>query len=163
MSSTCVWLLMLMPVSPVAVEPQQNPPAPGQPQEAPRRCAYLGYWGSFHLIATGGSAAYHLNADRFVADLTFVREDDAFWYYRPANGDPFTTMWAFSRQRDCFGMNWVWRGDLGGWYPYEATRAWGAGLDRVQTSVTTSDGRIERLEESVSDLKTRVRNLEKPK
>src|SRR5437016_4511634 len=136
MSSTYLWLILLTQTSPTVIPEQQNPPAPAPNQELQRRCAYLGYWGSFHLIGNSGSAAYHLNADRFVADLTFDSEDAGFWYFRPANGDTFTTKWAFSRQRDCFGMNWVMRGDRGGWHPYEATRAWGAGLDRRFTSVT---------------------------
>jgi len=62
-----------------------------------------------------------------VADLRFNREDGDYWYYKPSNGDKFTSEWAFARRPDGCGMYWVWR-DERGWRRYEPTRAWGLGL-----------------------------------
>jgi hypothetical protein len=101
------------------------------------RCAYLGRWGSFHLIGNGGSAAYALGGDRYVADLEFTDQDANHWYYSPTHGDPLTTSWAFARQKDCNGMYAVWRLAGGRWCFYENTQGWGDGLDRRLTAVPT--------------------------
>jgi len=126
--------------------------------EDQRRCAYLGKWGSFHLIGSAGSAAYALGNDRFIADLTFVREDTLYWYYRPSKGDASTTLWAFARRPYC-GKYWVWRHAQGGWKRYEATRAWGDGLGAPTTAQTAIDV-VDQLQLRVQDLENRVKTLE---
>ncbi len=139
MSHATLFLVLLIPASSPAsakqlggqqdpgVQRQAQAGAQAQEKKEERRCAYLGFWGSFHLIGAGGSAAYHLGNDRYVADLRSNGQDDHYWYYAPANGDQFTSRWAFARPDNC-GMAWVWRRDRGGWHRYELTRAWGDGL-----------------------------------
>lgn len=121
-----------------------------------RRCAYLGRWGSFHLIGNGGSAAYTLGKDEFLADLSFVKQNERFWYYEPSGGDRLTTRWAFSKRPDHCGRFWVWRAQQGRWHEYEATKAWGIGLNEEarHASVPSLDSRV-------TDLEDRVRALEK--
>ena len=120
---------------------QDKRPA-GKEQAYPKdlRCAYIGRWGSFHLIGTGGSAAYALGNDKFVADLRSVGQDADYWYYTPSKGDPSTSEWALARKPDGCGMYWVWRGDGGRWHPYEPTRAWGLGLGGEQGTATSVRG-----------------------
>jgi hypothetical protein len=48
-----------------------------------RRCAFLGHWGSFHLIGSNGSAAYTLGINKYIADLRSNGEDANYWYYAP--------------------------------------------------------------------------------
>lgn len=123
-----------------------------------RRCAYLGQWGSFHLLGSGGSAAYTLGPDKFIANLTFVGKDPSYWYYRPTNGDPHTKRWAFARQPYC-GKYWVWRHSHGAWKRYEATRAWGNDLGTPTTAQTAIDV-VDQLQLRVQDLENRVKALE---
>jgi hypothetical protein len=128
------------------------------------RCAYIGNFGSFHLVGVGGTAAYQLGDRKYICDLSFSKEDNAFWYYRPTNGDRFTSHWAFSRQPDCCGRYWVWRHDGGGWSRYELTKAWGDGLaDRSFTQDTavyldTNDQRFRILERDVKEINQRLKN-----
>jgi hypothetical protein len=116
------------------IEPKAAPPQLAMP-----RCAYIGYWGSFHITGKVGTAAYWLGNKPYIADLSLDRATPSFFYYRPANGDPFITMWAFGRQPDC-GRHWVWFRDRSGWRQYELTRAWGEGLDGTAGPVTTVNG-----------------------
>lgn len=120
------------------------------------RCAYLGRWGSFHLTHSSSTAAYLLGKGKYIADLSFSNEDRSFWYFTPSGGDPLTTEWAFARRRDCNGRYWVWRRSKHGkWSRYEATRAWGEGLDETKVSRTslTLEQRVEALEEKVFNKK----------
>lgn len=90
-----------------------------------RRCAFLGRFGSFTVIGSGGTAAYRLGNGRYIADLQSAGEDANWWLYRPmANGDPSTVMWAFARFPQC-GRYRVLRFANGAWWGYEHTEAWG--------------------------------------
>jgi hypothetical protein len=136
----------------------QDRPAPkGQLEQPPRRCGYLGRWGSFHLIGKAGSAAYTLGDNDYVADLRLTREDGGYWYYSPSDGDPFTAEWALASKPDACGMYPVWRAVGGRWVLYERARAWGQGLGREVRSTHTGGPSIE---SRVSDLERRVDKLE---
>ena len=136
---------------------QQQPAGKQNANQVDRRCAYLGFWGSFHLLGAGGTAAYHLDQDKFISNLSANREDAHFWYYTPVNGDATTTEWAFSKKPDSSGLYLVWRSDRGRWCVYEPTRAWGKGLDtEFSTATSTSTG----LESRVEGLERRVDLLE---
>jgi len=152
--SFCLTLLVCMLLATTSQAQQEQPPV-GKNLEG-RRCAYLGYWGSFHLIGTDGSAAYTLDNIKYIAHLRSTGDDVNFWYYSPSNGDPTTTHWAFARKPDSCGMYWVWRADRGRWSSYEPTRAWGIGLGSQFTQTSVSPG----LESRVTDLETRVKKLE---
>lgn len=129
-------------------------------QAAARRCAYLGRWGSFHIINAGGTAAYVLGRGQYIADLAFAGEDQNFWYYSPTNGgDQATAKWAFARQPDRCGRYWVWRMDRAGWHRYESTRAWGEGLG--ESAVFGSAETIETLKAAIDDHETRLKVLER--
>lgn len=144
-----------------ANQQKANAHAPAK-AERERRCAYLGYWGSFHITGDIGTAAYALGNAKYVADLAFEKEDNGHWYYRAGfGGDNFTSQWAFSRHPDGCGRYWVWRSDRGGWHRYEATRAWGdpltTGSESVQVRAEKSvTQRLTDLEEDVSELKAKV-------
>jgi hypothetical protein len=113
---------------------QAQPPA--AKKQAPQyRCAYIGEMGSFHLIENGGSAAYELGGERFIADLAFLKQDANFRYYIPTHGDPATTHWAFAKHADC-GLYRVWRQVNGRMSPFEPTTAWGIGLEGSTGPVT---------------------------
>jgi hypothetical protein len=92
------------------------------------RFAYLGRCGSFHLIGAGGSAAYLLGNEKYVADLRSVGDDANHYRYQPSKGDRSTTGWAFSRKPDNCGLYPVWRQQDGRWHLFERTTAWGIGL-----------------------------------
>lgn len=139
-----------------------------QADEDDRRCAYLGYWGSFHLTGPIGTAAYKLGRERYLADLTFDREDNAHWFFRAGNGsDQSTAQWAFSRQPDRCGRYWVWRSDKNGWHRYESTRAWGnrlggsAQAQQVRTEPSVSR-RLVDLETTVNRHTDQINSLLSP-
>ncbi len=111
---TCLLLVVTPTVDAKAIKPD-------------RRCAYLGNWGSFHIVGSVGTAAYALDDERYIADLEFAGEDADYWAYRPTKkGDPNTTLWAFAKKPIC-GKYWVLRQSRGAWRKYEATDAWGEG------------------------------------
>ncbi len=125
-----------------------------------RRCAFLGQWGSFHLIGTGGSAAYFLNNLPFSADLRWTEDDADFYYYEPANGDPVTTGWAFARKPNACGLHSVWRHDGRGWQIFERVRAWG-NFDRgisgsAQKTSLPIDQRVTDLETDMGKVKEKL-------
>lgn len=123
-----------------------------------RRCAYLGQWASFHLIGTGGSAAYFLGNVPFSADLRWTEDDANFFYYEPSNGDPVTTDWAFSRMSDICGMYSVWRHDGSSWQFFERVRAWGR--PGSSGSYGSYGGEDERLKARVTQLESRMKKVE---
>lgn len=137
-----------------------NKQAPANKATRSRRCAYLGQWGSFHIIGPAGTAAYNLGRDQFIANLSFAGEDANFWMYRPSKGDPLTTLWAFARKPDC-GRYWVWRFENGTWKQYEATRAWGEGFGQTTVAETLSTDVAEQFRLRFDELEGRVDKLEK--
>lgn len=132
---------------------QLAPEAGNAPVQIPR-CAYIGYWGSFHITGQTGTAAYRLGNQQYIADLSLAGANASFYYYRPiANGDPFITMWAFATQPFC-GKYLVWFRHRGGWRQYEATRAWGIFGTPGGTVTSTPDG------PSNQELLDKLRDLE---
>src|SRR6266496_157237 len=130
----------------------QKPAGNKQEEKNERRCVYLGRSGSFHIIGSGGSAAYVLGNRKYISDLRENGEDANFWYFTTSNGDPATNGWAFARKANCDGTYWVWRSDRGGWHAYEATRAWGNGLGGSFAQMASGPSlgeRVERLETRV--------------
>jgi hypothetical protein len=105
--------------------------------EIQRRCAFIGRCGSFILIGSGGTAAYILGTERYIADLVFDSEDPNWWIYRPTpgSGDPGTTGWAFARVPFC-GKYRVLRFANGVWSDFDLTDAWGGGLGSPTRTVT---------------------------
>lgn len=121
------------------------------------RCAYIGYRGSFHLTGQNGTAAYWLGNQPYITELSYTRTDQSFYYYKPTNGDPFITEWAFGFQPDC-GRYWVWFRDRGGWRRYELTRAWGTRPPEFTTS--TPDASLKALRATVNQHERRIKTLE---
>lgn len=121
----------------------QNAPAP-MPTAQERRCAYLGQMGSFHILGSGGTAAYRFaNGAEHFAELrispTTIR-DPFWWQYdqlRSDTADPNITRWAFARQPQC-GRWPVLMLRNGTWMLYEQTYGWGKGMgvSPVRTSVS---------------------------
>lgn len=156
-------LVLLFIGSPSQAQGQKQGDSKKSEQED-RRCAYLGLLGSFHVLGNGGSAAYTVDSQNFIADLRLTREDANFWYFAPANGgDPMTTEWAFSKKPDGCGMYLVWRRVGGIWYAYERTRAWGIGLGGIFGSTQTVVDVEKKLEARVESLEDRVKKLEDKK
>lgn len=125
------------------------------------RRAYLGHWGSFHLIGEHGTAAYHFRNGQYIADLEFSGQDANYTHYRPvANGDPSISEWAFARFPDACGQYVVWRHTRDGWRIYEQTRAWGIGLgtEVAETAVDATD--VEVLKGTIENHERRIRALE---
>ena len=93
-----------------------------------RRCAYIGYCGSFTLIGDSGTAAYKIGNNRYIADIEFEKEDEKWWVYRiRGNSDGTTKGWAFSRHPHC-GKYRVLRYSNGAWRLFDRSDAWGIGL-----------------------------------
>jgi hypothetical protein len=129
--STAIELKLVGPVALSAPSKTEAVSLKAEKAEEARRCAFLGMFGSFHLIGSKGTAAYMLGNDKYIADLRAAGEEKNWWLYRPTgNGDPWTTMWAFARNRGCDGKYSVLRKVNGVWCQYEQTEAWGDELDR---------------------------------
>lgn len=128
---TVIELKLVGPVAQRAPAKTETVSLKAEKAEEARRCAFLGMFGSFHLIGAKATAAYTLGNEKFVADLRYDGEDANWWFYSPTgNGDAWTTRWAFARRRDCGGKFSVFRLVNGVWCFYEQTEAWGLGLDR---------------------------------
>lgn len=155
-AQSCLAFVALAVLAPGSYSQDAQPPGKEQPVQAPYRCAYVGTWGSFHLIGNGGSAAYALGNDQYVGDLRFTGQDADHRYYTPTKGDASTTRWAFAQRPDNCGLYAVWREDQGKWRLYERVRAWGEGLGRVTTASTEVS-----VEARIADLERRVGILEK--
>jgi hypothetical protein len=120
-----------------------------------RRCAFLGPFGSFHLIGPKGTAAYLLGNEKYIADLVPAGEDANWWLYRPGEGsDPGTTMWAFSRHDQCNGMRSVLRFVNGVWCLYEEATGWGNDGSTGVTVTTVSS------QPSNAELLQKLRDIE---
>jgi hypothetical protein len=138
-------------------------------------CAYIGHWGSFHLVGSNCTAAYQLGKGKYIANLSFSREDRSFWYFVPSGGDPLTAEWAFARLPDrCCRKYWVWRRSQNGkWKRYEATRAWGdvlpdksvGGAESVASDLnqklTELNDQLEKLDTKVKDIDGRLIEVQK--
>jgi hypothetical protein len=93
-----------------------------------RRCAYIGYCGSFTLIGDTGTAAYKIGNNRYLADIELENEDENWWVYAVrAHGDGATKGWAFSRHPHG-GRYRVLRYSNGAWRLFDRSEAWGIGL-----------------------------------
>ena len=126
------------------------------------RCAYLGPVGSFHLFGREGTAAYLLGSGQYIADLSFSGEDNDYWQYQAANGDPTTGFWAFARHPDSCGRWWVWRYSNGAWRLFESTRAWGDGLGEsvAKTAVRTTGPTNQELLDKLRELEGKLNTIQ---
>lgn len=160
---------MPKPISTKAVAPkrtipqtktaQQQRPFP-TPQE--RRCAYLGRWGSFHILGKDGTAAYRFASGAMhFAELRVGRPNPNWWIYNQVPSDTADnniTAWAFARQPYC-GEWQVLMFRNGAWQHYENTFAWGKGIGEDATGAAGSSDPIFDLQRDVRGLKEDVRNL----
>jgi hypothetical protein len=126
------------------------------------RCAYLGRCGSFHVIGTGGTAAYLLGSGEFIADLSFSSQDNDYWQFRATNGDPATKFWAFAAHPDNCGRYWVWRYSNGAWRQFESTRAWGEGLGEpvVGSAAAATGPTNQELLENLREIEGRLKAIQ---
>src|SRR5690606_8689591 len=56
--------------SPYRLISQREDPAIAPEVRIVSRCAYIGHFGSFHLIGEGGTAAYQLGNRKYICDLS---------------------------------------------------------------------------------------------